>query len=272
MLPRVKAVLDKLLDDFKEGSRIPEAIAYSSFPIPNIPSASWSLLNQIMMYYARTQDARGFKQWKAVKRFVKKGAKSFDILVPRFKKVTDEKTKEEQTVLAGFVCGNVFRCEDTDGEALDYQNISLPELPLLDLAASWNISVTAIPGNARYYGYYSPDKKIIALASPEEKTFFHELSHVAHEQVLGKLKRGQDPLQEIVAEMSAQALCRIVGKDGDKYFGNSYRYIENYAKEMDITPHTAVLKVISDVEKVLALILGRKPITEAHYEPQNASV
>jgi len=260
MLPRVKEVLNRLLLEFKDGSKIPEAIAYTSFPIPNIPSASWSMMNQIMMFFAGTQDARGFKQWKGVKRFVKKGSKSFDILVPRFKKEQNEKTKEESTVLAGFVCGVVFRYEDTDGEPLDYKQIVLPELPLLDLAKQWNISVTAIPGNPQYFGYYAPDKKVIVLATPEEKTFFHELSHVAHEKILGKLKRGQDPLQEIVAELSAQALCRIVGKDGDKYFGNSYRYIENYAKDMAITPHSAVLKVISDVERVLDVILSRKTL------------
>jgi len=260
MLPRVKQVLDQLLDEFKDGSSIPEAIAYASFPIPNIPSAGWSLLNQLIMFYSGTKDARGFRQWKTAKRYVKKGSHSFDILVPRFSKKKDEETKEEKTILSGFICGNVFRYEDTEGEPLDYEQIELPKLPLLEVAQAWGVSVTAIPGNYEYYGYYALDTKTIALATPEEKTFFHELSHAAHQQVLGKLKRGQDPLQEIVAELSAQALCRIVGKDGDKYFGNSYRYIERYAKQMDITPHTAVLKVISDVERVLGLILCRKDI------------
>jgi hypothetical protein len=260
MLPRVKQVLDQLLDEFKEGSSIPEAIAYASFPIPNIPSAGWSLLNQLIMFYAGTKDARGYRQWQTAKRHVKKGAHSFDILVPRFTRKRDEETKEEISVLSGFICGNVFRYEDTEGEPLDYEQIKLPRLPLIEVAHSWGVAVTAIPGSYEYFGYYAPDTKTIALATPEEKTFFHELSHAAHQQVLGKLKRGQDPLQEIVAELSAQALCRIVGKDGDKYFGNSYRYVEQYAKQMEITPHTAVLKVISDLERVLNLILCRKDL------------
>ena len=46
---------------------------------------------------------------------------------------------------------------------------------------------------------------------PEESVFFHELAHAAHEKVKGTLKAGQDPLQEVVAELSAQALCRMVG-------------------------------------------------------------
>ena len=68
----------------------------------------------------------------------------------------------------------------------------------------------------------------------------------------------QDPFQEIVAELSAQALSRIVGKDGSKHLGKSYRYIESYAKEIKLSPHSAVLHVLSDVEKVLHLILRKE--------------
>lgn len=81
---------------------------------------------------------------------------------------------------------------------------------------------------------------------------------MAHEKVIGKLKRGQDPFQEIVAELSAQALCRIVGKDGNKHLGKTYQYIESYSKELKLSPHSAVLHVISDVEKVLHLILRKE--------------
>ena len=88
--------------------------------------------------------------------------------------------------------------------------------------------------------------------------FFHELAHCAHEKVNGSLKAGQDPIQEIVAELSAQALCRIVGKTDDKYLGNSYRYIEVYAESLGIIPFSACLKAMSDTEKVLDLILKQE--------------
>jgi len=254
MLPKVQEVLNTLLVEFQEGN-IPEKIGYTIFPIINIPSSKWSLLNHLVMFINQTEDARGFRQWNEVKRYVKKGSKSFHILVPCFKKDKDEKTQEEVSRLAGFTTGNVFRVEDTEGRGLDYEKIKLPDLPLLEKAIEWGIDVKAVPGNHNHYGYYSPDKKMIALATPEESTFFHELCHVAHEKVIGKLKRGQDPFQEIVAELSAQALCRIVGKDGNKHLGKSYQYIESYAKELKFSPHTAVLHVLSDVEKVLHLIL-----------------
>jgi len=121
----------------------------------------------------------------------------------------------------------------------------------------------AIPGNYRCYGYYSSKRKEIALATPEEKTFFHELSHAAHDRVKKGLKSGQDPFQEIVAELSAQALCHLVGKQSGDTFGDSYRYIEGYAEKAKLTPHGACLKVMSQTEQVLKLILKKGSETSA---------
>ena len=157
--------------------------------------------------------------------------------------------------MRGFLARAVFRYEDTDGEPLDYEQIELPAIPLIERAEEWDITVKAIPGNYSYGGYYSAARKEIALATREECIFFHELAHSAHEKVKGNLKRGQDPIQEIVAELSAQALCRIVGKSGAKNLGNSYQYIEGYAEKLHISPYSACLKVMNETEKVLNLIL-----------------
>jgi antirestriction protein ArdC len=169
-------------------------------------------------------------------------------------------------VLLGFLTRAVFRYEDTDGEPLTHEQIQISDLPLIERAKEWGISVTAIPGGYRYDGYYSSKNKLIALATKEECVFFHELAHCTHEKTLGKLKRGQDPVQEIVAELAAQALCRIVGKTGDRHIGNSYQYIGAYAETLNVTPHAACLKVMSDCEKVLSLIL--KGETESTQVPQ----
>lgn len=250
---KVREVLTSILERFKSGD-IPKAIAFSIFPIQDIPSAKWSLCNRTLMFFAGTQDARGFQQWKEAKRYVKKGAKSFSILAPSFKK-KENGEGEEETFLAGFLTIAVFRLEDTDGEPLDYQQIQLPKLPLMEAAEQFGVSVKAIPGSYRYYGYYRDSSKEIALATEEEAVFFHELSHAAHAKVLGHLKPGQDWKQEIVAELSAAALCHLVGKDGDKHLGNSYIYIENYAAKAKMTPLAACFQVIGDVGKVLQKIL-----------------
>ena len=255
MNDRIKQVLNGILERFKSGD-IPKAVAYSMYPMAeDVPSSRWSLVNRILMFVAGTADARGYKQWLKADRYVKKGSKGFHILVPYMKRTEDDETGEEKESLAGFMCRPVFRYEDTDGEPLDYEQIELPELPLLERANEWGLSVRAIPGNYQCYGYYSSKRKEIALATSEEKTFFHELSHAAHEKIKRGLKRGQDPFQEIVAELSAQALCHLVGKQANNSFGNSHKYIEGYAEKAKLTPHAACLKVMSQTAKVLNLIL-----------------
>jgi hypothetical protein len=251
---KVKQVLNGILERFKTGD-IPEAVAFSMFAVPDIPSRNWSLLNRTLMFIAGTQDGRGYRQWQQVNRYVKKGSKAFHILVPFIKKVEDKDTGEDKQALIGFGCRGIFRVEDTEGEPLEYEQIQLPDLPLIARAQQWGISVKAIPGNYRYCGYYSSQRKEIALATSEEKTFFHELSHAAHEKMKGQLKPGQDPFREIVAELSAAALCKLVGKQTNDTSGNSYRYIEEYASRLKINPYTACLKVMSETERVLNLIL-----------------
>ena len=255
MSEKVKQALQSIVARFEAGD-IPEAISYSTFPIPNIPAAKWSLLNRTLMFIAGTSDARGFKQWKEVNRYVKKGAKAFVILAPRFIKNGAKEEEDEKRILAGFLTIPVFRVEDTEGDPLDYERIELPELPLIEVAQDWGISVQAIPGNYHYFGYFSPGQRQISLSTKEETVFFHELAHAAHERILGRLRKGQDWKQEIVAELSAAVICQLVGKTS-KYLGNSYQYIANYAKEAQLTPVQGCLKVMKDVESVLNLILKR---------------
>ena len=198
-------------------------------------------------------DARGFRQWQKANRKVKKGAKAIYILAPMFFKKEEE--GEEALVLGGFKPVPVFRSEDTEGEPLDYEVVELPDLPLLELAEQWGITVKNIPGNFQCYGFYSDQRKEIGLATKEECVFFHELAHAAHYRLNPDLKPGQKPFKEIIADLSAQALCSLVGKTDDKHLGNTYRYIEEYAKEMKQTPITACVQVLDETEQVLNLIL-----------------
>jgi len=251
MNDKVKLVLDGIVEQFKAGD-IPEAITHSMFPVPDLPSSSWSLLNRTAMYVSGTIDARGYKQWREVNRYVKKGSKAIYILVPIFRKATDDNADDQ--ILTGFTAKPVYRSEDTDGEPLEYENIELPELPLISRAKEWGLSVRAVPGNYHFFGYYSPAEKEIVLASPDESVLFHELAHHADRLINGELVNGQDPLQEVTAELAAATLCRLVGKQSEG-LGNSYRYIERYAKELNMSAHGATLKVLANTEKILKLIL-----------------
>jgi len=54
----------------------------------------------------------------------------------------------------------------------------------------------------------------------------------------------------------------MVGRKSNDTSGNSYQYIERYASELKMNPYTACLKVLSDTEKVLNLILTDDKATE----------
>ena len=262
---KVRDVLESILDRFKSGD-IPEAIKYSLFPIPDIPSSKWSFMNRLIMNFSNTADARGIKQWNSVGRTVKKGARAIYILVPRMIKTNtsndehneNEENKEKLRV-HGFLAQPVFRFEDTEGEPLAYQQeLSLPDLPLMEKAKQWGISVSAIPNKYRVYGAYVPAAQQILLATSEEIVFFHELSHAAYERAVEKLKPGQVWNQEITAELCAQVLTKLVGKQPQDKLGNSYQYIEHYAKDAGLSPLSACLNVLNSVEKVLSLILSNE--------------
>jgi hypothetical protein len=263
MNDKVKQTLNAVLERFENGD-IPQAVAYAMFPFSDLPSARWSLLNRTIMMVSGTCDARGFRQWQQAKRFVKKGAKALYILIPLIRKVEEDGLETSATY--GFGGQAVFRVEDTEGDPLQYQQLDIGSLPLIERAEQWGISVKAVPGDYQYAGYYAFHRKEICLATEDECVFSYEHSHAAHEKVLGSLKSGQDPLQEIVAELASQCLCRMVGKTGDKFLGTSFRYIERYATQLNMSPYKACMRVIGDTEKVLTLILGKENAVEVQSE------
>jgi hypothetical protein len=248
-MQEVQAVLQDIVTKFQNGD-IPDCVAYATFPIPDIPAKKWSFLNRTIMFMSGTMDARGFRQWQQAGRFVRKGSRCFYILAPMIVR------KNEEEVVKGFKSVAVFRAEDTDGQPLEYQTHQLPELPLMERAQEWGVNVKAVPGNYQYYGFFSQTRNEIGLATPDECVFFHELSHAGHCRIVGGLKPGQDPMQEVVAELCGAALCRLVGKSGGKYFGNAYRYIGRYAEKLKVTPVAACLRALRECELTLQLILA----------------
>jgi hypothetical protein len=249
----IHEILKQIVTRFQSGD-VPEAVAYSIFPIPNIPSATWSMANRILMHSAGTYDARGIRQWREAGRRLKgKRVKPFHIIVPRIVKQRNGDGKEGGT-LTGFMARPVFRVQDTVGEPIEYELPELPDLRLTERARQWGIAVHALPGPYRFLGCFDQEKKRIVVTSPDENVWFHELSHAAQERLLGKLNQGEDWKQEVVAELCAAALSVMVGKS-TKHLGNNFRNICDFASKVNLTPAEACWEVLNDVEKVLRLIL-----------------
>lgn len=255
---KVNDAVGRILAMFETGE-MPQAVAKTLIArtATDLPSATWSLGNQILMLLAGTNDARGFKQWKTVGRYPKPKT-AFHILAPMMRKFTDDDTGEERRVPVGFKGIPVHRYEDTEGEEIslpEYEPVTLP--PLAEVASDLGIDVGYGPFVAKFRGYYAPSLGYIHLCTHDERTYWHELAHAAHDRVKpGGLKGGQDPRQEIVAETVAATLCVLYGVEG--YIAHSYDYISLYAAKIGQAdnPARAVMGVLSDVGKTLDLILS----------------
>jgi len=251
---KAKLELQKLADMFAKGEA-PQAIARVVLTCPSMPSSKWSLANRVMALCQTGEiDCRGFHQWKKANRLVKKGAHAAFILRPLTVKKVDEESKEERMILVGFGCVPVFPLTATEGDPLPELAPANPPA-LMDVAESFGVKVDYEAFGGDCYGFYRTGDNHIVLCTVDEQVFFHELAHAGHERVLGqKLQGGQDPKQEIVAELSACVLARMFGKK-DANEGATFEYIKSYAEKMKKSVGDAIVSIIADVEKVLTLII-----------------
>lgn len=250
--------INDVLKLFEEGN-LPKAMSYAVHPTADVPCSSYSFGNRIILALCGTWDARGFKAWKEVDRHVKKGACAIRIFAPNTKTIKDidDNTGEEvkKSIVTGFRAIPVFAQEDTEGEPLDYQTIPLPDLRLLDVAGYLGIKVESIPAQPDCYGFYSPFKDKIALATDEECVFFHELAHAIHYRVMSdaikaQIVDGQCPLKETVAELTAATLGYMLNVEVPT-MGNHFRYIKRYADEKKVDVFKMCNLVFGEVEAIV---------------------
>jgi hypothetical protein len=249
---KAQAQLERLVEAFKSGE-IGEVVRRTVIPAADVPCSKWSLCNRVIVSLAGTDDARGYRQWQEVGRHVKKGAKALYILVPWIvKKKDDEEDDEGTKVLRGFLGKAVFRYEDTEGEPIERSEVDPPTYPpLYEVAERLGLKVKYQGHQGDAFGYFAPGRKQIVLETHDQKTFWHELGHAAHERVKGQLKGGQDPKEEAVAELTATVIAGLYGSD---WSGNCWRYLEEYSQN----PLGLCLSVLSEVEQVLAEIFDLK--------------
>ena len=220
--------LNKVVELFKSGN-LPACMSeiLARNPADPRPCAKWSVSNNLIMAFSGTKDARGFRQWQQVGRFVKKGSHAVYILAPNSFPVEREIKREDGTtekvkrmVLHGFRGQPVFRFEDTDGAPLIQTELPpLPPLKYAEVADKLGIKVSATFSGAHggAYGWYAhglmaATGKEIALASPEQSVWFHELAHAIDHHLRGN-DFDIDPKEEseAVAEMAAATMAYING-------------------------------------------------------------
>lgn len=255
--------IDRVLETFKKG-KFPEAIKHVVFtPSNDIPLAKWSERNRMIAYMEYTGDARGFQQWKAAGRNVKKGATAIYILAPlAIKKTveiedkeTGETKKEERIIITGFRDIPVFRMEDTEGKPIEYSSLDVHSLPFNEVAKQWDINIVSGSFTGQYYGYYQDSKKEIVMATDSEQTFAHELCHAAHYRIdenAGSLPTWK---KEIIAELSAATILSMAGKEYSA-IGDTFKYISHYAGKANMELFKAISEVMDTCLQVVKLIVS----------------
>jgi hypothetical protein len=249
---RIKEAMETLLKIFQEDNL--EKVARAVFRGDSVPADKWSFLNRVLMYLNDTEDARGFRQWQQVGRYVKKGSKAFYIIGPVTRKITEEKSpesgetvREERTVLAGFKAIPVFRIEDTDGAPVirDEFRVNIP-CEFNGILQELGLKVQPVRFCGSAYGSYNLLNKEIRLASPEIEVFLHELSHAVDDR-LTCLRPGQRRDQEVTAEFSAAVIAHLMGYKIP--LGNVREYIESYSFRELMGCLTRIEKIVSYVIK-----------------------
>ena len=185
MKPRdqVLAVTREILDAFERGE-IPAALGQLFIRRRgDIPSLRWSWRNRLLAVLHGHLDARGFRQWQEVGRWVRRGEHAVHILGPvtrRAKEDDPERGVEVgDLVVRGFKAIPVFGYDQTEGEPLPAtvdEASFLEALPLVEVARSWGLEVGIydIRLRPRAAGYYQQGESI-GLGVENLSTWGHEL-------------------------------------------------------------------------------------------------
>lgn len=257
LLEKAQASIDKVIAKFQAGdlsaiTRVARIQLDQAAPVNN-----WSLSNKVLAFMQADElDCRGFRQWQAVGRQVKKGSTAVYIVRPHTIKQTKETETEDKTICVGFSVVPVFAASSTEGDSVlpAYVPAELP--PLADLAQKFQINVEYVPVNPAALGDCNTEGSKIRLGSQDTRVFFHELTHAIHAKIEGGLKGGQHTNQETIAEFSTAVLMDFYGL-GD-HTGNAWKYISQYADE----PLLAITRAMGTVEKIMEVLLECSSVKE----------
>jgi hypothetical protein len=280
-------VLNGLIEIFKTGD-IAQTIAKIPMikdPNDDRPCWNWTLRNRILMVSQGTLDARNKEEWQKVGRNPINHTKTVRILKPfmsyvcnvddgflyydKSKKAYVCKTCNQQIkgiplalkedrirqFVKGYGVQPEYALENTYGQKLkEYTPEKKPEL--FELAKALNIQVVyQVDPSGTSLGMTNAQEdgqQVIHLGTEDESVYYHELAHQVDKITQGKnLKGGQDPEQEIVAQLTACVLSKMYGHNVEKL---SYDYIERYAEKQNLTVEKAIGRILNRVDKILKYI------------------
>lgn len=274
---KAEDVATRLIEAFERGG-VPAALAQTFIRRKDdVPCRSWSICNQMLVAMRGEHDARGFRQWQAVGRQVKKGEKAFHILAPivkKMEKTDDAGERSTESRIIGFKAVAVFGRSQTDGDALPEADEDalqwIESLPLIDVARSWGLKVETYNGRPNAaLGKYRLGQSI-ALGVENLATWAHELVHAADDRLGNLNERGQHWRSEAVAELGGAVVLCCLGHERDADVGGAWQYISRYAESAGKQPINVCLSVMRRTAEAVALILDTAEQVNAEVPQQHA--
>lgn len=254
-------------------------------PNDDRPCWGFSFRNRILMVNQNSFDSRNSNAWKLVGRAPKNWKQTVRILKPNMAYccskdkglMTYDKSKKlykcricnmeirgmplalKEKKCFSFVKGYgvqpLFDVNNTydicgKGKLKEYEPTKKPKLYALIKELGIDLKYQTDPSGGSY-GHVNGSNNKMVLGTEDPVTFYHELVHKLDQKLNldGKLKGGQDPKQEIVAELTASILSEIY--EGQDHIGFSFKYIAGYAKKQKITVDKAINQILPRVEKIL---------------------
>ncbi len=278
MFGKAESIGQRIVQAFEHPETLPQALA----PVfihrkDDVPCRKWSWHNQLIAALCGTTDARGFRQWEAAKRKVKKGSKAIWILAPCVKKIKEENAagdEKERHLLYGFRGIPVFAVEDTEGEPLpvadERYDCWVRELPLLEVAQAWGITVGTYTGSEHIpLGYFQSgrDNQAVMLGVENLSTWAHEMVHAADHRIEASKAKMDRAHKEIVAELGGAVLLECLGMSHDADLGGAYEYIQHYAAETKKDVVRVCIEVLDRVCDCVSLILDTAESTDRTAQP-----
>ena len=226
---------------------LPKSIAYAKFPIKNVPSSKWSLVNRVIMVSSGTLDQRGRNQWADVQRYPIKGSKPNWIICPQVHSETIE--GESKKICDGFIGIPVYAADATYGDPITYEFVSEQVFNTESISEKWDNRVKGIYKryeiSTAYHEHYEP-------AGDNEKQFFWNTSLFAYKELFTNHANRAD--KRIVCELSALALLNMCGRSVN-YPGKHYSMIQYYARDLKLSTMGAFMNIIKNVDLVLTTVL-----------------
>ena len=189
----------------------------------------------VLLIAAQRPDASrlaGFKAWREMNRFVRRGEKAVWILAPMVYRDTDAAGGGREEVVRGFKFVPVFDVTQTDGEdlpevctQLEGEDTAGHYAILLSVAQSIGFTVRDHHFNSQTNGDCSHGERRIRIEAGNTeaqrvKTLAHEIAHaLLHERFDSRA------LAELEAESTAYVVCQALGIDSGNY---SFGYVATW--------------------------------------------